>query len=219
MDRTEAAELKNLQGRMVRSPGVPVLPWESLLQVAEEDARASFAWTPETEAAFLRLIAQGFSVSDITNQDRPGWPTFSDYRKKSGQDPDFVAKIEIASLERADSLVDKAVNVAEIVTESTQKSAKLKIETAFRMASILHPKKYGQRQQTELSGSLVLAAGSLAELAAAASSRKVSCAAGNTEAIERSTTGTLCPPPPLNNVPSVAEPQQIGALEPSGDVP
>ena len=169
MNRTEAAELKDAGGRMrpIEAHARP-LPWQDLADVFSTEVATDFEWTPQAEEAFLLLLAKGYSVRRITTQNRPGWPKFSDYLWKTGQDPDFLQKIREKDFLRADALVEKAEDAAQEATPATISCARLVVENSWRTASALHPQRYGQKANLGISGGLILAAGSLAELAAQA---------------------------------------------------
>jgi len=168
MDRDEAAALRAEGGRMrSRESHVAPLPWATLADVHASELRAGFEWTPEAEDAFLLLVAKGYSVRQITGQGE-GWPTYADWLKKSGTDPNFKQLFENQKSFRAASLVDMAGGRADSSRAATVQSDRLFVDVAFRTAAALDPETYGNKSQVGISGGLILAAGSLADLAAQA---------------------------------------------------
>jgi len=168
MDKSEAAELKNEGGRLRPVEAhVKPLPWSSLEDVHEAECGEPFEWTPQAEEAFLLLVSKGYSVARITGQGK-GWPTYADFRKKLGTDACFKQMFENRHSERADSLVEIALGVAENSRSATVQSDRLLVDVAFRTAAALNPEKFGNKTQVGVSGGLILAAGSLADLAAKA---------------------------------------------------
>lgn len=219
MGPQERDELQAEQGKMRRRHDAPEpLPWASLAEVAQEAKGSSFEWTEEIEDAFLQLIAEGYTVHEITRQGRPGWPTYADYRAKIGQDPEFINKIALQEFSHAASCSERALTTASNSLESNHKSSKLKVDVLLRRAAAFDPKRFGQSQRTELSGSLVLAAGSLADLAAAAAARAIPCASSDTKAIEGDTLRTIDAPSSPDNLPSSDSPQSLQGLAGGGDV-
>lgn len=184
MDRSEIARIKQESGRLRPTrPRVAQLDYATLADVEAEGVGGEFVWCEQTEAAFLTLLSSGHTISQICGQSRPGWPTYRDYLRKVGQDTLFKTKVSGTKLARAAALADRAVQVAENTQESSVRGDKLYVETALRVAASLDPESWGARQQVGVSGGLILAAGSLAELAAMAASR-------NTNPENRDTIGT-----------------------------
>jgi len=168
MDKTEAAELRGEGGRMRSKEAHAIaLPWASLAEVHLEEFKQAFEWTPEGEDAFVLLLMKGYSIRQITSQGE-GWPTYADYVKKTGQDPKFKQLIETSVLNRASSLVDRALDCAASSRAATVQSDRLLVDVAFRTAAALDPERFGTKSQVGISGGLILAAGSLADLAAQA---------------------------------------------------
>lgn len=190
----------------------PPLPFDSLDDIAGELSAPGYQWTPEREDALLHLLAQGYTVRRICSQARAGWPTYADYRRKLRSDPDFAARIDGEAAARADSLADMAASVAETSRESTAKADRLRVDTCYRRAAVLDPRRYGAKQQTEISGGLILAAGSLAELAAAAADRATIMLEGDTMCALEGATGP-------DNVPNSSVSEESRALTPSALVP
>lgn len=168
MDKSEAAALRDEGGRMrSREAHTQPLPWSSLAEVHLEEFKQAFEWTTEGEDAFVLLLMKGYSIRQITSQGA-GWPTYADYVKKAGTDPSFQQLVEKSCSKRAESLVDKALACAENSRAATVQADRLLVDISFRTAAALDPERFGTKAQVGISGGLILAAGSLADLAAQA---------------------------------------------------
>ena len=188
MDRHEAADIKRECGHLrPRDERVKALPWSELADVCD-DISTDFVWSPKTEEAFLSLVKSGHTIRQICNQNRPGWPTYRQYLLKIGQDTNFAKMLKSQNQNRADALADAALARAETSREASVRSDKVFIDTALRVAASLSPETWGQKQQVGISGGLVLAAGSLADLAAQAALRntdsQIGVTDGHTKAID-----------------------------------
>lgn len=150
-----------------REAHVRPLPWSSLGEVHAKELRLDFEWTPEAEEAFLLLLAKGYSVGRITGQGE-GWPSYADYCRKIGTDEVFHRAVENSKQKRAESLVDKAGETAGNARAATVQADRLICDNLWKTAAALDPERFGNKSQLGVSGGLILAAGSLAELAAQA---------------------------------------------------
>jgi len=144
-----------------------VLPWASLEVFHREEVAPSFEWTAEKKEAFLLLLAKGYSVRQITSQGE-GWPTYYSFQQEAGRDEVFHRAVENLGQKRASSLVDRALDCAASSRAATVQSDRLLVDVAFRTAAALDPERFGTKSQVGISGGLILAAGSLADLAAQA---------------------------------------------------
>ncbi len=193
-------------------PHARPLPWVDLQHVHESELDSSFEWSPELEDAFLLLLAKGYSVGRITSQNKPGWPTYADYLRKVGQDPEFEQNCQKMDSKRATSLVDFSMDIADLSRPATASADKIKIETAWRTAAALDPERFGNKAQIGVSGGLILAAGSLADLAAQAAQL-------HTNRQDRVTPGAQDALPSPDNIGAAEDAKEERALTQKRNVP
>ena len=111
----------------------------------------SYQWTPEVEAEIFERVAKGEAIRTICETGRdewlPSWPTF---RKRLIDDADFATRYARAKEERADTLFDETLAIADAATPETVGVDRLRIDTRKWAAGKLRPKVYGDK--LELSG-------------------------------------------------------------------
>jgi len=160
------------------------LPWSSPEEFHAQEVAGEYVWTPARTEAFLALLADGHSLHRITSQQGPQWPRKRDVSARCAQDPEFAAKVKSARSEGSGEAVDKISEELQGVTSAQAPAAKLRMDFAFRWAAVHDPDRFGQKAQLGVSGGLILASGSLADLAAQAAQM-------HTNSLEGGTSGTL----------------------------
>jgi hypothetical protein len=97
--------------------------------------------------------------------------------------------------------------VAESSTPATASADKLRIDTAWRTAGALDPERFGNKSQLGVSGGLILAAGSLADLAAQAAQLHTNDVKGVTQGAKKvlSSPDNLTPSENLQSAREVTE--------------
>lgn len=124
-------------------------------------------YTPQLATEICGEIALGYSLRTIAKTEgMPSVVTMFTWLKKY---PDFLKQYEIAKSEQADALAEEMLDIADDGTndwiekngkksldvEHVQRS-RLRVDTRKWIASKLKPKKYGDKQEVEHSGSLKL---------------------------------------------------------------
>lgn len=157
------------------------LPWASPEDFHAAEVAGEYEWTPEREDAVIHLLEQGHSLARICNQTGREWPRQSDVKRKSAKDPNFASRLKAAAAFGAGQAVDNFSEELQGVTSAQAPAAKLRMDYAFRVAAVRDPEQFGQKSQLGISGGLVLASGSLADLAAQAHAMHTKALDGGTD--------------------------------------
>lgn len=108
-------------------------------------------YTPQLAAEFCRRISDGRSEKSVcSDADMPSRETVW---KWDGEDPDFSRSYAHAREARAAHLAEEALSIGDELgdapTSEQVQAAKLRVDTRKWFAAKLHPKKYGDRIQTD----------------------------------------------------------------------
>ena len=166
MDKIEAKEIKGARLPQQTEAYVRPILYVDLDHYHGAELGQEFDWTPERKEALVALVEAGYSLTQIGKQRRAGWPTLHSIKKERSRDDIFNRLLDNARANRAESLVDLALMVADVSTPATAASDRIRVDSFLKVAALLDPGRFGARSSLEVSGGLVLAAGSLAELAA-----------------------------------------------------
>jgi len=104
-------------------------------------------YTPDLAAKFCAAIADGGSVRSVCKKaDMPSKATVFRWLREY---PEFAKMYELATDERADTLVDEIVEIADNCKTDADsiRKAKLRIHARVEQAQRMKPKKYGNRVQ------------------------------------------------------------------------
>jgi hypothetical protein len=104
-------------------------------------------YTPELADKFCAAIADGKTIRAACKLD--GMPSKSAVFRWLREHPEFAAAYEVATDERADTLIDEIVDIADNcrVDADSIRKAKLRIHARVEQAQRMKPKKYGNRMQ------------------------------------------------------------------------
>lgn len=104
-------------------------------------------YTPELAAKFCAAIADGKSIRAVCKMD--GMPSKAAIFRWLREHPEFEKLYEIATDERADTLVDEIVEIADNcrVDADSIRKAKLRIHARVEQAQRMKPRKYGNKMQ------------------------------------------------------------------------
>jgi hypothetical protein len=104
-------------------------------------------YTNEIAAKFCAAVADGKSIRTVCKQ--PGMPSRATVFRWLREYPDFVKMYEIATDERADTLVDEIVEIADNCKNDAAsiRKARLRIEARVEQAQRMKPRKYGRQLQ------------------------------------------------------------------------
>jgi hypothetical protein len=109
--------------------------------------RSTTTYTPELAASFCAVIADGKSIRAACNID--SMPSKATVFRWLREHPEFEKLYEIATDERADTLVDEIVEIADNcrVDADSIRKAKLRIHARVEQAQRMKPRKYGNKMQ------------------------------------------------------------------------
>ena len=104
-------------------------------------------YTPELAAKFCAAIADGGTLRSVCK--KPGMPSKATVFRWLREYPDFLKLYEIATDERADTLVDEIVDIADNCKNDADsiRKARLRIDARVEQAQRMKPRKYGRQLQ------------------------------------------------------------------------
>lgn len=104
-------------------------------------------YTPELAAKVCAAVADGKSIRSVCKQ--AGMPSKASVFRWLREYPEFVKMYEIATDERADTLVDEIVEIADNCKTDADsiRKAKLRIHARVEQAQRMKPRKYGNQLQ------------------------------------------------------------------------
>jgi len=104
-------------------------------------------YTDEKAAEFCAALADGSSIRKVCK--KPGMPSKATVFRWLREYPEFVKMYEIATDERADTMVDEIVEIADNCKPDADsiRKAKLRIYARVEQAQKMKPKKYGVKLQ------------------------------------------------------------------------
>lgn len=105
------------------------------------------AYTPELAEKFCAVVADGKSIRAACKQ--PGMPSKASVFRWLREHPEFAAMYEIATDERADTLIDEIVEIADNCKTDADsiRKAKLRIHARVEQAQKMKPRKYGTKME------------------------------------------------------------------------
>lgn len=108
---------------------------------------ATTSYTPALAEKFCAALADGKSIRSVCKQD--GMPSKATVFRWLREYPEFAKLYEVATDERADTLVDEIVEIADNCKTDADsiRKAKLRIHARVEYAQKMKPKKYGNRVQ------------------------------------------------------------------------
>ncbi len=109
------------------------------------------SFTQQIADEICERIAMGESLKTICSE--PSLPAISSVFKWLNEKPGFSDSYARARETQADALFDEIQNIADDADEDVQRS-RLKVDARKWMAGKLRPKKYGDKTETVLSGSI-----------------------------------------------------------------
>jgi len=104
-------------------------------------------YTADLAAKFCAAIADGKSIRAVCKQ--AGMPSKATVFRWLREYPDFVKLYELATDERADTLVDEIVDIADNCKTDADsiRKARLRIDARVEQAQRMKPRKYGRQLQ------------------------------------------------------------------------
>jgi len=104
-------------------------------------------YTPELAAKFCAVIADGKTIRAACKLD--GMPSKATIFRWLREHAEFAASYELATDERADTLIDEIVDIADNcrVDADSIRKAKLRIHARVEQAQRMKPRKYGNKMQ------------------------------------------------------------------------
>lgn len=107
-------------------------------------------YTPDLAAKFCAALADGKSIRTVCKAD--GMPSKATVFRWLREYPEFAKMYEVATDERADTLVDEIVEIADNCKTDADsiRKAKLRIHARVEYAQKMKPRKYGTK--LELTG-------------------------------------------------------------------
>jgi hypothetical protein len=104
-------------------------------------------YTPERATEFCAAIADGKTVRKVCKM--PGMPSKATVFRWLRDNPEFARMYEIATDERADTMIDEIVDIADSCKTDADsiRKAKLRIHARVEQAQKMKPKKYGPKMQ------------------------------------------------------------------------
>ena len=104
-------------------------------------------YKPKLAARFCAAIADGKSIRAVCKIE--GMPSKATVFRWLREHPEFQALYEIATDERADTLIDEIVDIADScrVDADSIRKAKLRIHARVEQAQRMKPRKYGNKMQ------------------------------------------------------------------------
>ncbi len=105
------------------------------------------SYTPELAAKFCAAIADGKTIRAVCKL--PGMPSKATVFRWLREHVDFQQMYETATDERADTLIDEIVEIADNckVDADSIRKAKLRIHARVEQAQRMKPRKYGNKMQ------------------------------------------------------------------------
>ena len=105
----------------------------------------------DTKDYICELIAAGKSLRAVL-RDYDGMPASSTVFKELAADAEFAEQYARARESQADTLFDEILEIADSSTQADDR--RVRIDARKWMAGKLRPKKYGEKQEVELSGAV-----------------------------------------------------------------
>jgi hypothetical protein len=104
-------------------------------------------YKPKLAARFCAALADGKSIRSACKIE--GMPSKATVFRWLREHPEFLAMYEIATDERADTLIDEIVDIADScrVDADSIRKAKLRIHARVEQAQRMKPRKYGNKMQ------------------------------------------------------------------------
>lgn len=104
-------------------------------------------YTPDLAAKFCAAIADGKTIRTVCKQ--TGMPSKASVFRWLREYPEFAKMYEMATDERADTLIDEIVDIADNCKTDADsiRKAKLRIHARVEQAQKMKPKKYGVKLQ------------------------------------------------------------------------
>jgi transposase-like protein len=111
-------------------------------------------YTPELADKVCAAIADGKSIRAVCKL--AGMPSKATVFRWLREHPEFAAAYEVATDERADTMIDEIVDIADNckVDKDSIRKAKLRIDARVEQAQRMKPKKYGAKITQEHTGNL-----------------------------------------------------------------
>ena len=105
------------------------------------------SYSPEIAEKFCAAIAEGKSIRSACKQ--PGMPSKATVFRWLREQPEFVKLYEVATDERADTIIDEIVDIADNCRADADsiRKAKLRIHARVEQAQRMKPRKYGNQLQ------------------------------------------------------------------------
>lgn len=107
----------------------------------------TITYTHEMAAKFCAAISDGGTIRSVCK--KAGMPSKATVFRWLREHPDFVKLYEIATDERADTLVDEIVEIADNCKTDADsiRKARLRIDARVEQAQRMKPRKYGRQLQ------------------------------------------------------------------------
>lgn len=104
-------------------------------------------YTPEKAAEFCAALAEGGTIRKICK--KAGMPSKATVFRWLREQPEFLTMYELATDERADTMIDEIVEIADNCKTDADsiRKAKLRIHARVEQAQKMKPKKYGAKVQ------------------------------------------------------------------------
>jgi hypothetical protein len=104
-------------------------------------------YTTEQAAKFCAAIADGGSLRSVCK--KTGMPSKATVFRWLREQPEFVKLYEVATDERADTIIDEIVDIADNCKADADsiRKAKLRIHARVEQAQRMKPRKYGNQLQ------------------------------------------------------------------------
>jgi hypothetical protein len=108
------------------------------------------SYTPAVASQIIRFFEEGGTRHGLdAEKSLPSWPTFKRWMAKF---PELRSRYVRAQKDKSHAMIDRALDVANSVTEDNAKAARVQIDAYLRIAEKLNPKAYGNKLSTEHSG-------------------------------------------------------------------
>lgn len=104
-------------------------------------------YTTDLAEKFCAAIAEGGSLRSVCK--KPGMPSKATVFRWLREQPEFVKLYEVATDERADTIIDEIVDIADNCRADADsiRKAKLRIHARVEQAQRMKPRKYGNQLQ------------------------------------------------------------------------
>lgn len=121
--------------------------------MAEKKTGRPSDYLPSVADDICSLLAKGESLNSICN--KPGFPHRSTVYRWLRENEDFRNNYARATEDRAESIFEEMLDIADSVEEETASIAKARLQIDARkwILGKMNPKKYSDKQQIEHSGS------------------------------------------------------------------